>query len=111
VSVVTLNRPGVPADEVRQALVESLPSRYKVEVARSSRGFVKSVPADANSLLVTGAWLARANVRVISAPTGTEIQISPGATFPGLVRLADRVGIARTVHHALKRSDQFGSSG
>jgi hypothetical protein len=72
----------------------------------TSRGFAKEVPGDANALLVKGRWLARANLRIIPGAGSTQIDVSPGATYPGLIRLADRIGIVRKVQHALADSGE-----
>jgi hypothetical protein len=106
-ATVTVPRSNVTADDVRAVLREKLPSRYTITLAMTSRGFAKEVPDDANTLLVKGSWLARANVRIIAGVEGTEIDVTPGATYPGLIRLGDRSGIVRKVHHALMDSDEL----
>jgi hypothetical protein len=106
-STVRVPRSNVTAEDVRAVLRNRLPSRYRITPAMTSRGFAKEVPDDANALLVQGRWLARANLRVIPAAGGTEIHVSPGATYPGLIRLADRIGVVRKVHHALADSGEL----
>ena len=54
--------------------------------------------------MVKGFWIDRANIRLVSGSNGTDIEVSPGATYFGLVRLIDRVGIARKVHRALQQT-------
>ncbi|MGO9792274.1 MAG: hypothetical protein ACLP8S_23025 [Solirubrobacteraceae bacterium] len=100
-STVVVPRSDVTADEVCALLRDRLPSRYTITPGMTSRGFAKQMPDDANALLVRGSWLARANVRIIAGVESTEIDVSPGATYPGLIRLGDRVGIVRKVLHAL----------
>lgn len=100
-STVVVPRSDVTAEEVCALLRDRLPSRYTITPAMSSRGFAKQMPDDANALLVRGSWLARANVRIISGAESTEIDVSPGATYPGLIRVGDRVGIVRKVLLAL----------
>jgi hypothetical protein len=73
----------------------------------TSRDFAKRMPGDANALLVRGSWLARANVRIIAGAQSTEIDVSPGATYPGLIRPDDRVGIVRKVPLALGGSGEL----
>ena len=106
-SSVRVLRPNLTVEDVRAALRERLPSRYSITPAMASKGFTKEVPGDANALLVKGRWLARANVRIIRGPSSTEIEVSPGATYPGLIRLADRIGIVREVQRAL--ADYYGT--
>jgi hypothetical protein len=40
----------------------------------------------------------------VSGPNGTDIEVSPGATYFGLVRLIDCVGVTRKVHRALQQT-------
>ncbi len=61
-------------------------------------------------MLVRGAWLARANIRILPGADSTEIHVSPGATYPGLIRLIDRIGIARRVHQVLEHAPELAGS-
>jgi hypothetical protein len=104
---VTVPRSNVTADQVLEVLRGKLPSRYTITLAMTSRGFAKEVPDDANALLVRGSWLARANIRIVAGADNTEIDVSPGASYPGLIRLGDRIGIVRKVHRALADSGEL----
>jgi len=39
--------------------------------------------------------------RILNREGGTDIQVSPGATYFGLIRLIDRVGVANKVQRIL----------
>jgi hypothetical protein len=106
-STVTVPRSNVTVEEVSAVLRNALGSRYGVTPSMTSRGFAKKVPGDANTLLVSGSWLQRANIRIVPGADRTEIDVSPGATYPGLIRLIDRIGIARTVHQVLEHAPEF----
>jgi hypothetical protein len=106
-STITVPRSDVTAQEVSAVLRDRLGSRYRITPSMTSRGFVKEVPGDANAMLVRGPWFERANVRLLPGADSTEIRVSPGATYPGLVRLIDRVGIARKVHQALENAPEL----
>jgi hypothetical protein len=82
-STVTVPRSNVTVEEVGAVLRLKLGSRYRITPSVTSRGFAKEVSDDPNAMLVRGAWLARANVRIVPGADGTEIQVSPGATYPG----------------------------
>jgi hypothetical protein len=107
VSTITIPRSDVTAQEVSAVLRDRLGSRYRITPAMTSRGLVKEVPGDANSMLVRGTWFERANVRLVPGTDTTEIQVSPGAIYPGLVRLIDRVSIARKVRQALENAPEL----
>jgi hypothetical protein len=107
-STVTLPRSDVTVEEVTAALRAQLASRFTVTPSRMSTGFGKEVPGDANTILVAGSWLERANVRVVPGVGSTEIQVSPGASYFGLIRLVHRVGAVRTVLHALQDAPELG---
>ena len=106
-STITIPRSDVTPEHVRAVLSQTLPARFQVIPGKISTAFAKEVSAGPDSLLVKGAWLARANVRVRPGTSNTEIDVVPGASYPGLIRLADRVGIARRVRHVLKNADQL----
>ena len=53
---------------------------------------------------------SRANIRIITGADSTEIEVGPGATYPGLIRLGDRIGIVRKVHHVLSDSVELNRS-
>jgi hypothetical protein len=109
-STVSVPRSNVTAEDVRAALRARLPSRYTITPAMTSRGFAKELPDDANALLVKGRWLTRANLRIIPGAHSTQVHVSPGATYPGLIRLADRIGIVRKVQRALANSGELSRS-
>ncbi|HEY7145316.1 MAG TPA: hypothetical protein VH637_13810 [Streptosporangiaceae bacterium] len=98
---VTVPRSNVSVDEVSTALRDKLGSRYHVEAATKSVGFTREVPADDNTMLVKGGWFKRANVKIVPGTGSTEIQVSPGATYFGLIRLIDQMLVTRKVHRAL----------
>jgi hypothetical protein len=85
-SKVTVPRANVTVEEVIAILRNELGSRYDFTPSMTSRGFAKEVPGDADALLVSGSWLQRTNVRVVPGADRTEIDVSPGATCPGLIR-------------------------
>jgi hypothetical protein len=107
---ITVARSNVTVEEVSAVLRDKLGSGYQITPSVTSRGFAKEVPDDANAMLVTGAWLARANIRILPGADGTEIRVSPGATYPGLIRFIDRIGIARKVHQILERAPELAES-
>lgn len=88
-------------------LKSELPSRFQVISGMKSTAFAEDTPAPPDSLLVKGSWLARANVRVLRNAGGADIEIVPGASYPGLVRLGDRLGAARNVHDVPKDNDRL----
>jgi hypothetical protein len=104
--MVTIHVPrdGVSVEEVSDALRQKFGDSYRITPSTTSSGFGKEAPDDANTAVVKGFWFDRANVRIVSGPSGTEIEVSPGATHFGLVRLIDRVGISRKVHRALQQA-------
>jgi len=106
-STVSVPRSNVTVEEVSAVLRNELGSRYGLTASMTSRGFAKEVPGDANTLLVSGSWFQRANIRIVPGAGRTEIDVSPGATYPGLIRLVDRVGIARKVHQILEHAPEL----
>jgi hypothetical protein len=109
-STVTVPRSNVTVEEVCAVLRNALGSRYGVTPSMTSRGFAKEVPGDANTLLISGSWFQRANIRISPGADHTEINVSPGATYPGLIRLIDRIGIARTVYQILEHAPELAGS-
>jgi hypothetical protein len=105
-STITVPRSDLTPDQVRIELSKTLPRWFQVIPGKRSTAFAKEVPAEPDALLVKGAWLARANVCVRPRSSSTEIDIVPGASYPGLIRLANRLGIVRRVQHALKNAYQ-----
>jgi len=91
-------------------LRRELGSRYIVTPSMMATGFGKGVPGGPNAVLVTGNWLERANIELIPKANGTEIDVSPGATYFGLIRLIHRAGLARKVHQALEHAADFAGS-
>ncbi len=100
-------RGNIGTDEVGSVLRSTLGSHYELVPLTRSTGFTKQVPGDDHSLLVKGRWFARANVEVIPGDRVTAIEISPGASYFGLVRLFDRMGIARKVRRTLERAPEL----
>jgi len=111
VSTVTVSRSGVTIEEVSAVLRATLGPRYTVTPSTRSTGFAKDVQGEADSMVVAANRLERANVRVVSGAISTEIQVEPGATYFGLIRLLDRVGIVRKVRHALEAAPELGEPG
>ena len=109
-SKVTVPRPDVTVEEVSTVLRRKLGSRYTVTPSMMAAGFGKEGPGDTNTLLVVANWLERANVRITAKRNCTEIDVSPGATFFGLIRLIHRVGVARKVHQALENAPELAGS-
>jgi hypothetical protein len=109
VPTVMIPRPGVTVAEVAAVLRARLGSRYRITPSMTSKGFVKEVPDAANTMLVRGRRLERANVRIVSAAGGTEVHVSPGATYPGLIRLIDRISVVRAVRRAIEQSPELAS--
>ncbi|MHB8393332.1 MAG: hypothetical protein ACYDC5_02255 [Candidatus Dormibacteria bacterium] len=109
-SKVTVPRPDVTAEEVSTVLRRKLGSRYTVTPSMMAAGFGRQVPGDTNTILVAANWLERANVRMTAGRNCTEIDVSPGATFFGLIRLIHRVGAARQVHRALENAPELAAS-
>jgi len=101
---VHVPRHDLSVEEVSDALRQKLGAGYRITPSMTSSGFGKEAPGDANTAVVKGFWFDRANIRIDSGPNGTEIEVGPGATYFGLVRLLDRVGIARKVHRALEHT-------
>jgi hypothetical protein len=88
-------------------LRSKLDSHYELVPSAISTGFTKQVPEDKNSMLVKGRWFERANVRISSNAEATEIDVSPGASYFGLVRLVDRLGIAQKVRRILENAPEL----
>jgi hypothetical protein len=106
-STLTVSRPDVTADAARAVLSSKLNSRYRIVPSMMSKGFVKDVPAAGDAILVKGLWFNRANVRILPRDKGTEIDVSPGATYFGLIRLMDRVGVAHRVRRILDNASEL----
>jgi hypothetical protein len=107
VPTVIIPRPGVTVEAVAAVLRERLGSRHRVVAFRTSKGFVKEVSDDANTMLVSGTWFERANVRILSGTDETEVQVSPGATYPGLIRLIHRITVVRRVCRAIEQAPEL----
>jgi hypothetical protein len=106
-SSITVLRPGVTAEEVSAVLRRELGSRYTVTPSMMATGFGKSVQGSPNTVLVAANWLERANIELTPKANGTEIDVSPGATYFGLIRLIHRAGLVRKVHQALEHAPDF----
>jgi hypothetical protein len=104
---VTVPRAGVTPEQVSEILQDKLGSRYSVKPATRAKGFGKEVADDANTMLVKGNAFEKANVTVVPGTDSTEIQVSAGATHPQVLRLLDRVDIARKVHQILENAPEF----
>ncbi len=76
----------------------------------TAAAFRKEGPGDATTILVASNWLERANVRVVSDGNSTEIRVSPGATYFGLIRLIHRAGLAHKVYRALEDAPELGGA-
>jgi FAD/FMN-containing dehydrogenase len=109
-STVTVPRSDVSVDEVSAVLRRTLGPRYSVTPSIMAAGFGKARPGDANTILVAANRLERANVRVATDSTSTEIRVSPGATYFGLIRLVHRVGLVRKVQQALVHAPELAGS-
>ena len=107
---ITVPRSNVTIEEVSNILRNKLGSRYQITPSVTGKGFFKEVPDDANTMLVKGNRLERANLRVDSGDHSTEIHVSPGATYPGLIRLIDRMGMARRVRQILENASELAGS-
>ena len=106
-SIITVPRGNVSAEEVGTVLRSQLGSRYELVPSAISTGFTKQVPKDQNSMLVKGRWFERANIRIIPSAQATEIEVSPGASYFGLVRLVDRLGISQKVRRILEKAPEL----
>ena len=105
----TVTRGDVSAEEVGAVLRSNLEARYELVPSAMSTGFTKQVSQDANSMLVKGRWFQRANIRIIPNSGTTEIEVNPGASYFGLVRLVDRLGISYKVRRILESSPELSS--
>jgi hypothetical protein len=106
-STVTIPRSDVTVEEVSAVLRRTLGSRYRVTPSMMAAGFGKEGPGDAYTILVAANWLERANVRIVHDRDGTEIHVSPGATYFGLIRLFHRAGLAHKVYQALEHAPEL----
>jgi hypothetical protein len=106
-STVSVARSNVTPDEVSAVLSSKLNSRYRIVPSMMSKGFAKEVPAAGDAILVKGLWFNRANVRILPREGGTDIEVSPGATYFGLIRLIERVGVANKVRHILDHASEL----
>lgn len=106
-SKVTVSRLEVTAEEVSAVLRDALGPRYTVKASVLCTGFRKEVPGDANTLLVEGGWFERANIRIVANAGSTDIDVTPGATYFGLIRLIDRIGLARRVLRILEHAPEL----
>src|ERR1700690_5753 len=109
-STITVRRSGVTAEEGSGVLRGELGSRYTVTPSMMATGFGRKVPGGPNRVLVVGNWLERATIELTPRANGTEIEVSPGATYFGLIRLIHRAGLARKVHHALENAPELGAT-
>src|ERR1039458_2574722 len=109
-STITVLRSGVTAEEVSALLRRELGSRYTVTPSMMATGFGKRVQGGPNTVLVAANWLERANIELTAEANGTEIKVTAGATYFGLIRLIQRAGLARKVRQALKRAPELAES-
>ncbi len=110
-SKITLLRSDVTTEEVSAVLRRELGSRYTVTPSMRATGFGTKFQGGPNTVLVAGNWLERANVELTPKTNGTAIDVSPGATYFGLIRLIHRAGLARKVHLALEHAPDFAGPG
>jgi hypothetical protein len=106
-SMITVPRSDVTAEEVSAVLRRELGSRYTVTPSMMATGFGKELQGTPNTVLVAANWLERANIELTAKANGTEIDVSPGATYFGLIRLIHRAGLVRKVHKALEHAPDF----
>ena len=106
-STVSVARSNVTPDEVSAVLRSKLNSRYRILPSMMSKGFAKEIPAAGDAILVKGVWFNRANVRILPREEGTDIEVSPGATYFGLIRLIDRIGVANKVRRILDHASEL----
>jgi len=107
---VKVPRADVTVEQVSAVLRRELGSRYRVTPSMMAAAFGKEGPGDATTILVASNWLERANVRVVSDGNSTEIRVSPGATYLGLIRLLHRAGLAHKVYRALEDAPELGGA-
>jgi hypothetical protein len=108
-STITVSRADVTVELVVSVLRARLGNRYAITPGKQAIGFGKEVQGDANCMLVAGNWLERATVTIARHEDSTDIDVSPGATYFGLIRLAHRVGLAHKVHNVLAQAPEFAS--
>ncbi len=106
-TTTTVFRANVSVQEVEGVLRAKLGGHYEIAPSASSTGFTKQIPKGENSLLVKGRWFGRANVQITPSAQATEIEVSPGASYFGLVRLFDRLGVAQKVRRILENSPEL----
>jgi hypothetical protein len=109
-STITVPRADVTAELVTEVLRSRLGTRYTITPGKHATGFGKEVQGDANSVLVAGNWLERSTVTIASDENSTDIEVSPGATYFGLIRLAHRVGLTHKVHNVLAQAPELAAS-
>jgi hypothetical protein len=105
---VTVPRSDITVEEVRAVLRDKLGARFQVTPGVSSTGFTREVPSDEKTtMLVKGSWFERANVKIIPGPGRTELEVNPGATYFGLIRLFDQLLITRKVQRILENAPEL----
>jgi hypothetical protein len=109
-SKITVPRSDMSAEEVSAVIRRELGPRYTVTPSMRATGFGKEVPGGPNSVLVTANWLERANLQITSKTNSTEIEVTPGATYFGLIRLIQRAGLARKVRETLEHAPELSES-
>jgi len=109
--MVTVSRPDVTVEEVSAVLRKELGSRYIVTPCMTAAGFGKARPGNTNTILVAASWLERANVTLTTDKNSTEIHVSPGATYFGLIRFIHRVGLVRKLQQTLEHAPELAGSG
>jgi hypothetical protein len=92
----TVSRGNISAEEVGAVLRSKLAAHYELVPSAMSTG-------------VKGRWFERANIRIIPSSETTEIEVNPGASYFGLVRLVDRLGISHKVRRILESSPELSS--
>jgi len=106
-STITVSRSGVTAAEVSAVLRRELGSRYTITPFMMATGFGKEVQGGPTTVRVAANWLERANIELTAKTNGTEIDVRPGATYFGLIRLIHRASLVRKVHQVLEHATDF----
>lgn len=109
-STITVPRSDISAEEVSAVIRRELGPRYTVTPSMKATGFGKEVPGAPNSLLVAANRLDRANLQITFKTDSTEIEVTPGATYFGLIRLVQRASLARKVRQALEHAPEVSES-
>ena len=66
---IHVQRDDLSVEEVSGALRQNLGASYRITPSVTSTGFGTEVPGDANTAVVKGFWINRANIRIVSVQT------------------------------------------